>query len=145
MRQCHHRVKNDAHSSCNTLQMHRNLGVILLNVVIYFESCSIEIHWNIRQYVYAGDAGLPVKVTGGTPLFLDGPITLCSRSDLISTRYFNGEQYNFYNQHPLLYSLYVRPHIVDLMYSYISYMWCLQSRCNHWIELINLGKDVSYE
>lgn len=35
--------------------------------------------------------GVPVDVTGGAPLLLDLPITLCSRSDANSSRYFDGE------------------------------------------------------
>lgn len=34
---------------------------------------------------------MPVDVTGGAPLLLDLPITLCSRSDANSSRYFDGE------------------------------------------------------
>ena len=37
-----------------------------------------------------GSNGVGVDVDGGAPLLLDGNITLCGRSDLDSSRFFNG-------------------------------------------------------
>lgn len=33
---------------------------------------------------------MPVDVNGGAPLLMDLPITLCSRSDVNNSRYFDG-------------------------------------------------------
>lgn len=44
--------------------------------------------WGNNTYI--GDDGIVKKVTGGAGMNLDGRITLCGRSDLDPTRFFDG-------------------------------------------------------